>query len=598
MLVSLSRRATKPRSLRHPRGQVSAITKKVPFKFSPGLLESILEPVSAAGNLFASLFDLVDPIQKQEDHPEIPGSVKGESETTSIDEIVESKPLTQDSVKEDSDANSVGEVVESKPLAPYSPKEGSDAISIGENTESKPPAPESVLEDSDVTFKPTESKPFMPTRQVPSIPTTPTTDSVDTLSSPDQYPLGQTLPMAPLYNSPPMASPASFEEFDEFEASEYTDSDLAFTGSMLDAAKTPTIPFARPPSAQTRLKLVGNVFPKAIDGTSPATPIDELSDLSEVILSPVRTRSMASDTSQSQKSAVQREDAGHQQQEIPPRSAIQDRGPGLYGFRGDYSVQAALTNSLERPVTTSPSRQTSPTLTHSQAENIPSVDQNREQEAKSSPPPRPIRSPNRPSPASSRHNSLTSVASLPLPPPVAVVRQAHRNPIPIPTATYQAEKSTQPRLNPSPKILAMIQKFEGTSRETEDLGNVFVGSTRSLSVSANSRRGSVSSTKKDQGYSSPWTSYNTPPSSRPGTPGSISEFGETMYPDGGPSNMEIAREVRWKGDGGTSDMVNQANWDLRPVVPQRRGSNSSVYRLVPHMLMKRGANFLLLVDLL
>jgi hypothetical protein len=226
-------------------------------------------------------------------------------------------------------------------------------------------------------------------------------------------------------------------------------------------------------------------------------------------------------------------------------------------------------------------RQASPTLTHSQADDVDDV-----QEipyAKPSPPPRPMRSPDRPSPSSSRNNSLGSVPPLPLPPPLAILRQTHRNPIPIPTTTTPTEKLTQPRLNPSPKILAMIQKFEGTSRETDDLGNVFVGSTRSLSVSP-SRRGSDSSTKMEyNNYSSPWTSYNTPPSSRPDTPNSVSEFGEQIYPDGGPSNMEIARgmEVRWKGDGRTSDMVNQAHWDLRPTTT-RRGSNSSkTFRSVP-----------------
>ena len=556
VLVSLSRRATKPRSLRQhgkPQGQIRTITKS-PLKFSSGTLESILEPpVAARGGLFASLFDLVDPLPRQQDQPE-----------------------TLDSTNEDSDVTSIGEVVD-------------ESLSLA-------PAPA-----------------LAPTRPVPSTPTTPTMAPVELdapieqkspveLDTPveseaEQYPLGQTLPMA-AYSEPPMASPASFEDFDEFDASEYTDSDLALTGSMLDAAKTPTIPFARPskPSKKTGLKIAGTTFPRAVDGTSPATPIDELSDLSEIILSPARTRSLASDASQ--RSAVQPDDASHQQELPAPWTAGPDRGPRLYGFQGDYPVQN-VPNTQERTVSiaTSPSRQNSPTLTHSQAENISPKDQAKEQqEARPSPPPRPIRSPNRPSPANSRHNSLTSVESLPLPPPIAMVRQTHRNPIPIPTSTYPAEKSTQPRLNPSPKILAMIQKFEGTSRETDDLGNVFVGSTRSLSVGPKSRSGSVSSSKMDNGFSSPWMSYNTPPSSRPGTPGSISEFGEQLYPDGGPSNMEIAREVRWKSDGRTSDMVNQANWDLRPVGAPRRGSSSSVYRSVSCFAHRIGSDQLSFLD--
>ncbi|KIM33452.1 hypothetical protein M408DRAFT_326166 [Serendipita vermifera MAFF 305830] len=405
-----------------------------------------------------------------------------------------------------------------------------------------------------------------------------------------------------------MASPASFEDFDEFEASEYTDSDLAFTGSMLDAAKAPTtVPSAMGISLQTRLKLAGTAFPRAAEGTSPATPIDELSDLSEIILSPVRTRSMASDASQ--RSALLPDDAGRQQQELPaPWAPGPDRGTRLYGFQGDYVQASERSPKREErspkkeerspkkekapsPVTPSPRqtspRQTSPTLTHSRADSISTPTPEPEARQSSPPPPRPVRNPNRPSPASSRHNSITSDSrhnsisndpSLPLPPPIAMVRQTHRNPIPIPTSTYAAEKSTQPRLTPSPKILAMIQKFEGTSRETEDLGNFFIGNTRSLSVGPKSRSGSVSSSKMDPGYGSSWMPYSTPPSTRPSTPNSVSEFGEQVYAGGGPSNLEIAREVRWKSDGRTSDMVNQGNWDLRPVGPPRRGSSSSTYR--------------------
>jgi len=536
ILVSLSRRTVKPRYLskqRNSRGQI--VITKAKVKSRANGLDAVLEPLRGEDS-FYSLLDLVDPLPRRR-------------------EVSESEHSGEDNARQDATTLPEMAAAEQKPPVPTRPIPPPPTPGVGE--------PQSSAESPPI------EKATTPTDSVPepgSLAELPPTEKAASTAEAD--------------SDPPMASPASIEEFDELED---VDSDLALVGNTPDVKQTPR---ATPKgiTLETGAALMTAVFPRAIEGRSPATPVEELSDMSEIILSP-RTRSIVSNTASSKNSSPAGDEPGHQLDALS--SPWVPSGPRLYGFQGDYTtprppVVHERKISQERDavaVPSVPARQASPTLTHSQAEDI-----QEEQETpymKPSPPPRPVRSPDRPSPSSSRNNSVSSVPSLPLPPPMAILRQTHRNPIPIPTSTFSAEKSTQPRLNPSPKILAMIQKFEGTSRESDDLGNVFVGSTRSLSVSP-SRRGSESSSKMEPNYGSLWTSYNTPPSSRPDTPNSVSEFGEQMYPNSVPTNMEVAREmeVRWRGDGRTSDMVNQANWDLRPTTTTRRGSLPVTSRLV------------------
>ncbi|KAG8814801.1 hypothetical protein FRC18_001812 [Serendipita sp. 400] len=337
----------------------------------------------------------------------------------------------------------------------------------------------------------------------------------------------------------PLASPASFEEFDSLEDA---DSDLAlFTKPNLHITSALAAAFA-PPTARR-------------DSPPPVTPIEELSDLSEVILSPTfRELESAARASMMWNPHKRTASNGSASQGAYPSPRVSSHTPTT-----EPLMHTLISTSIPTPPA---SRRPSPTLTHSSEAveapiSLPSP-------KPSSPPPRPVRSPRRPSLTSRNTTSAQPLPStaqtlppttqtLPAPPPMAIQRQSRSATMPIPIP--QPERPKQPRINPSPKILALMQQFEGVPREFDD----------SASISS-SRRGSGSSSVMQR--MEPWT--YSPPSSRPGTPNSLSELGEQLLVEREP--VTLSREQ-------AATLANgSAKWQLKATPPRDNYASYSAPR--------------------
>jgi hypothetical protein len=126
-------------------------------------------------------------------------------------------------------------------------------------------------------------------------------------------------------------------------------------------------------------------------------------------------------------------------------------------------------------------------------------------------------------------------------------------------------------LNASPKLRALIQKFEGSTAESDDFANQFIGNTRAMTPT---RRGSGSSDLVKVDYSSLWSNCSAS-SSRPGTPGSFTEFGEKLM-------MErlIERDIlngdaeqSYTDDRSIKSVDNGSQWDLRHITTANNSSS-------------------------
>lgn len=390
--------------------------------------------------------------------------------------------------------------------------------------EIEPEAEKEVIQHEDTPLAVIEDMgmPRAPRRPVPSAPT--------------EEPLSEEPTSAKASASPasdaPMASPNSFDDFDSIEDAE---ADTVLVKNQTESVRPATL---GSPSTERII-----IPYQPIQRCETPTPTDELSDLSEVILSPVLTKarnsqrlSQASSTTTERDRAVSIRSASDAVSKTSRRTLTHSAGPQ------DMTPPGTPVNHHIRQPSTPPS------------------------------PPQPVVSNSRP--ALSRSNTVnTVIPSLPTPPANAVLRTTHRNPM-VPNVSmspppYQ-EQATQPRLNGSPKIRAIIQTLEGNAKESEDYANTFVGSTRSLPFSSSasfiSRRGSVSSvlgaSRAELG--SMWESH----SSRSSTPEPTEEFAVVGH----------GQNDRGRRGSPRPEDNSEKQWELRPVEPRRR-SNSPTLRL-------------------
>ncbi|KAG8791687.1 hypothetical protein FRC17_008723, partial [Serendipita sp. 399] len=449
--IKRQRLSSKARSI----NSVLTLRKPAPLA-QPGSFDILREPVPIEDAPFPSIYQVFTPalpslteesFEQQlanslDDKKVAPASGLHEQQPqVALEEVpclsVKEEPLpvadvqvVQEGQKEDSDI----------PAERLQPAEEKETLFEGPNEE---------LHEDDL-----HQQPPVPTRPLPSPPTA-TEVSVSDVSS--TQPFDRSIPRedsAVSLTGPPMASPASFEEFDCLEDA---DSDLAlFTKPNLHITSALAASLAAHPTNRR---------------DSPVTPIEELSsDMSEVILSPTfrELESRASVMWTSHKRNSSNTTASQQGVYSSPR--VSSHTPTTT----EPLIQTLISTSIPTPPA---SRRPSPTLTHSsEAIEVPLPPSSPKP---TSPPPRPVRSPRRPSLTSRSHTvSTTTITTttttttatattahtlpLPLPPPMAIHRQARSSTMPIPIPQPERPKQQQPRINPSPKILALMQQFEGS----------------------------------------------------------------------------------------------------------------------------------------
>jgi hypothetical protein len=527
ILIPLSRGKTKPskakdekRPQRRP-GLISRLftrrTERPLSTMETQDLERWKEPEPSNAFAFPSLLNLVvDPASRSERKPRL--NQINEDNNTGVF-VRAAVPSTAFSL---GDMPIQKEVVETLPMTTEDEQQQQvqeeDFVPFTEVKEESQPDPQEELQsESQEVSQLTNGNsgvPPVPMRAIPSIPTPVATPS------PQGVAVGtnSNVPGSPTSDAP-LASPNSFEEFDALEDA---DSDFVLVGTRPEPMKPVTL---GSPSSE----LIIIPF-QPIQRCETPTPTDELSDLSEVILSPVLSKGRNSQRlSQASTTASERDRA------VSVHS-ISDAG----------------------------SRRSAQTLTHSSQHDVtpPDTPTNIYNHQPPLPPPRPTKSLNR----RTTNRSNATIPSLPVPPPTAILRSTLRNtsiPMSMSPPPYQ-EKVTQPKLNASPKIRALIQTLEG-SNTSEDYGNVFVGSTRSLpftpSAGFASRRESVSSVMGSSRaeFGSMWESYSTR-SNTPEPMDHTDEFGVLQ-------NANRGKDRR----GSEDNLGNQ--WELRHVEGLHR-SNS------------------------
>ncbi|CAG8679867.1 2987_t:CDS:2, partial [Acaulospora colombiana] len=530
VLVPISRRKSTPRKAKigkerkplpitraRPRVSLAANEFRSP--------EFILEPPTIK-NSFSSIMDLVN--------------------CTTISQVIQVGTKTTADIPEKQRSPKV-EVKEKLPVTDAKPQV-SQKVEVTQETqksESTPQHQEQKVQDpiANVITAPLAT-PSAPSRSVPEPPSAVVEELEQQRLTPVQE-ASDTTPSSAV-SGPPMTSPNSLEEFD---AADDADSDLALN--------RPGIPFGLSTANTVSISTALKPFPSL--SMEPHTPVEELSDLSEIILSPslMQRRVSAATTAQSTESP---------KTASTPRDTHRPAIPSPERTRRSVFTEepVLIEETLASNVTPPPAyRPTPPTLIHSQAQEptpLPGSPSN-ESQPSTPPPPRPVRNPTR----SLRGATAPSLpTSLPIPPANAVLRTAHRNPtapIPIPTSTVNMDRATQPRMNASPKLRALIQKFEGGSNDGDDFANNFIGNTRAMTPG---RRGSGASDMVKVDSSSLWSSY-TPPSSRPGTPNMFSEFGEKLMMERLIERDILNAEATHPYREGRTVNNDSREWDLRPV---------------------------------